>query len=337
MMRRSALAAVALLLALAPAASGETRAVAIKLASFVPEGSIWDKGLRQMGEEWKRASAGRVSLTLFAGGQQGEERTVLSKIRLGTLQGASLTILGLGQIDTAFNVFAIPFFYEGYDELHHVLDALTPTFRQRLEAHGFVMLGWGDAGWVHVFARRPIATLEEMKRLPIYTSAGDERMVQWYKQEGFEPRPLAFSDVPSALATGLVEAVPITPVAALFLQWYRPAPHMVDVGLGPLVGATVVARRTWDAIGAEDRAAMLESARRFDERLRADVPEQDREAIVQMTQRGLAVSSPGDREAWRALGERFAASMRGTYVPEDLFDRALAERDAFRRRTSAPR
>ena len=80
---RKSLALALLCLAFAGAAAAEKR---IKLASFVPEGSIWDKNLRLMGEEWKRETEGRVSLKVFAGGQQGEEPTVVSKMRLGVLQ-----------------------------------------------------------------------------------------------------------------------------------------------------------------------------------------------------------------------------------------------------------
>ena len=36
---------------------------AIKLATVVPDGSVWDKSLKQMGTEWKAATADRVSLT----------------------------------------------------------------------------------------------------------------------------------------------------------------------------------------------------------------------------------------------------------------------------------
>jgi TRAP-type C4-dicarboxylate transport system substrate-binding protein len=328
---------LAALLALAapPAPAAGAKPVTWKLASFVPEGSIWDKGLREMGEAWRRDTEGRVALSLFAGGQQGDEPTVVSKMRLGTLQAASLTILGLAHVDPASHVFTVPFFYDGYDELHHVMDALAPALASRLEARGFVMLGWGDAGWVHLFAKKPIRSLEDARRLPIYASAGDERMVQWYKQNGFEPRALAFTDIPSSLATGLVEAVPVTPIAALFLQWYRSAPHMVDLGLGPLVGATVVTRKAWNGIDAADQAAVREAARRLDARLRAEVPDQDREAVAQMVRRGLQVSTPADTGTWRSMGEAFGASMRGTYVPEEIFDRARAERDAFRRGASA--
>lgn len=329
-LRALAFACVLLAAVVPTPALAQGKPLAIKLASFVPEGSIWDKNLRQMGDEWRRATDGRVTLTVFAGGQQGEEATVVSKMRLGALQAAALTVLGLGQLDPGFHVFAIPFFYESYDELQHVRDALTPELEKRLAAKGFVLLGWGDAGWLQVFTKRPVATLPELKKLPLYTSAGDDRMVQWYQQQGFEPRPLAFSDVPTSLATGLVEAVPITPIAALLLQWYRAAPHMLEIGISPLVGATVITKKTWDRLGEADREAMRAAARAMEERLRSEVPQQDRDAVAQMQKRGLTVATPSDAPAWREAGNAFAAQMRGAYVPPELYDRARALRDAYR-------
>lgn len=332
---RRALALAACLALLPLAASAQGRPVAIKLASFVPEGSIWDKNLRQMGDEWRRATDGRVALTVFAGGQQGEESAVVAKMRLGALQGAALTVLGLAQIDPGFNAFAIPFFYGSHEELQAVRAALTPELEKRLAAKGFVLLGWGDAGWLQVFSKRAITSLPELKKVPIYTAAGDDQMVQWYQAQGFEPRPLAFSDIPTALATGLIEAVPVTPIAALLLQWYRAAPHMLEIGLSPLVGATVITKKSWDAMTPADREAVRASALAMQERLAAEVPAQDREAVAQMQKRGLTVSQPTDAEAWRAAGNAFAERMRDSYVPAALYDRARAERDAFRRGSGA--
>ena len=48
------------LAALAPIAA-HAQAV-VKLATLVPEGSVWDKALRDMGAEWTSSTQGRVSL-----------------------------------------------------------------------------------------------------------------------------------------------------------------------------------------------------------------------------------------------------------------------------------
>ena len=118
--------AAALVLAGGVTPIAQTSAV-IKLASVVPENSVWDKNLKQMSADWNQATGGRVSLTMFAGGTQGDEPTVLRKMRVDALQAASLTVVGLGQIDASFNVFDVPFFFESYDELNEVTAKLTPA------------------------------------------------------------------------------------------------------------------------------------------------------------------------------------------------------------------
>ena len=80
-------ASLCAVLALAGAASAQS---AIKLATVVPQGSIWDKNLKQMADEWKEATGGRVSVTVFSGGSQGDESTVLRKMRLDALQASAL-------------------------------------------------------------------------------------------------------------------------------------------------------------------------------------------------------------------------------------------------------
>ena len=52
-----------------------------------------------MAADWSQATGGRVALTVFGGGSQGDEPTVLRKMRVDALQAASLTVVGLGTID----------------------------------------------------------------------------------------------------------------------------------------------------------------------------------------------------------------------------------------------
>jgi len=37
-------------------------AITIKLATVVPQASVWDKNLKQMGDEWSQATGGRVTV-----------------------------------------------------------------------------------------------------------------------------------------------------------------------------------------------------------------------------------------------------------------------------------
>ncbi len=242
-----------------------------------------------------QATGGRVSLTVFGGGSQGDEPTVLRKMRLDALQAASLTGVGLGTIDASFNVFDVPFFFESYDELNEVTDKLTPEISKRVEAKGFVLLNWGHGGWTQLFTKKPIATVADLKKAKLYTSAGNDRMVQWFKANGFEPRAMAMTDIMTGLTTGMVEAVPTTPLAALLFQWYRQTPNMLDIGLAPVVGATVITRKAWNAVAEADRPKLRAAALGVQKRLQEDVPKQDAAAVAEMTKRGLVVTQASAR------------------------------------------
>ena len=322
--------ALAAALVLVSARVSFAQTTSIKLASVVPENSIWDRNIRQMGAEWSQATGGRVTLTVYGGGSQGDESTVLRKMRLNALQAASLTGVGLGSIDASFNVFDVPFFFESYDELNAVTDALTPAITKRVESRGFVLLNWGLGGWTQVFTKKPVATVADLKKTKLFTSAGNDRMVQWLKANGFEPRAMAMTDIMTGLTTGMVEAVPTTPLAALLYQWYKQTPNMLDIGLAPVVGATVVTRKTWEAVPAADRPKLLASAVAVQKRLQDDVPKQEAAAIAEMTRRGLVVTKATGAE-WRKEADTLATTMRGEMVPKDMFDLALKARDAYRK------
>jgi TRAP-type C4-dicarboxylate transport system substrate-binding protein len=302
----------------------------IKLATVVPIGSVWDKNLKQMGEEWKQATGGRFDVTVYAGGAQGDEPTVLRKMRLDALQAAALTNVGLGSIDAAFNVFNVPFFFESYDELNYVIDKMTPALRKRAEAKGFVLLNWGHGGWTQVFTKKPVQTVDEMKKVKLWTSSGNDQMVQWFKANGFEPRAMAMTDITTGLTAGMIDGLPTTPLAASLFQWYRQTPYMLELGLAPIVGAGVITTKAWKAIPEADRKTLLAAAAAVEKRLQVDVPKLDTDAIAAMTKAGLTVTKATGPE-WRVQLDNLAKTMRGEQVPPDIFDLASKARDEFRK------
>ena len=302
----------------------------IKLATLVPEGTIWDKNIRQMAEEWKQATDGRITVTVYAGGSQGDEPTVLRKMRLDALQAGAFSAVGLGSIDASFNVFDVPFFFESYDELYYVIEQMTPTIRKRIEPKGFVLLNWGQLGWAQVFTKKPVQTVDELKKIKLFTSAGNDRMVQWFKANGFEPRAMAMTDIMTGLTTGMIDGMPSTPLAAMLFQWNRQTPYMLDLGLAPIVAANVITVRTWNAIPAADRPKLLAAAEGVEKRLNAEVPKLDANAVAIMTKNGLTVTKATGAE-WKTQLENLAKTMRGEMVPPDIFDAAMKARTEYRK------
>ncbi|HSL72080.1 MAG TPA: TRAP transporter substrate-binding protein DctP, partial [Longimicrobiales bacterium] len=306
----------------------------LRVASPVPGGTAWDNVLQQMRSDWVRGTQGRVRARIYPGQQQGDDASVLLKLQGGTMDAALLTAIGLPRIDPAFNVFAIPLFFDSYEELNHVMVKLTPMFRERLSAKVFVFLHWGHGGWIRVFSTRPAGSVADLKSLKMYTSAGDEEMIRIYQRHGFRPIALTSTAIMTGLSSGMIEAVPTTPTSMLLLQWFERVKYMLDIPLTPFLGAAVITTRAWNTISPADREVVLKAASAAEARLLRDIPKQDDESVQVMRGKGLTVV-PAKGPEWRNEAQRFADDMKGM-VPDAVYAAALSERDAFRaRRPSA--
>jgi TRAP-type C4-dicarboxylate transport system substrate-binding protein len=174
-----------------------------------------------------------------------------------------------------------------------------------------------------------VTTLQELKGVKLFTSAGEDTMVQWYKSNGFTPVALAMTDILTGLSNGQIDALPTTPTAALAFQWYTRTPHMLDLGLAPLVGAIVVSHKAWGRIAPPTQAVLLKAAREMEARLAAVVPTQDAEAVEEMKKRKLVVHTPAGA-GWENVAQSLTQSLRGGMVPAEIYDLAVKERDAYR-------
>ena len=307
----------------------------IRLATLAPANTSWHKALLDMGNTWKTDTAGRVTLTVYPGGTQGDETTVVKKMQNDILQASFLTSVGLAELDDAFNVFSMPFFVETPEEQAALEKKLTPLLEKRLQAKGLHLVAWGTGGWLQVFSKKPLRTLADVKAAKLFTSKGSDKWVSWYVANGFHPVALLPADIPAQLklSTGLIDTAPNPPYLALSLQIFRDAKYMLDLHIAPLTGALIVTNTAWNRISAEDRAKVTAAAQALEQRVKAEAPAQDAESVKQMQARGLQVITLDAKAAaeFRAAATDLVKTMRGTMVPADIYDAAVQERDAFRK------
>ncbi len=243
----------------------------IKMATLAPKESPWCDVLVRMGERWKAISGGNVKLTLYAGGVMGDEPDTVNKLRVKQIQAVALTGAGMGAIEKGVAALQIPMMFSSYDELDYVRDRLAPTLEKRIEANGFVVLNWGDAGWVYFFADKPMPRLDDMRKLKMFSWAGSNDEQELWNANGFHPVSLAATDIQMGLKTGLIDVIPTTPLYALWNQCFTLAKYMTDIKWAPLVGATLVSKATWEKIPEAQRVQMLQAARESGQQMRCDI------------------------------------------------------------------
>src|SRR5512135_1005025 len=220
--------------------------IVVRMATLVPDGSSWHLILKEAADKWRQTSGGRVTVRLFPGGVAGDDPDVVRKMRLGSLSAGVLTSVGVAEIDKSVYALGIPLAFDSYDEVYWVLEKMRPKLEASLEQKGFVVLNWADGGWVHFFTKQPVAVPDDLRRLKLFTWAGDAETVEVWRSAGFNPVPLPSTEIATALQTGLVEALGTPPQVAVISQFFNNARNMTDLRWQLLLGATVVSKATWD-------------------------------------------------------------------------------------------
>jgi TRAP-type C4-dicarboxylate transport system substrate-binding protein len=295
----------------------------IRLGTLLPQGSSQYQVLEKMGQDWRNATNGGITLTIYGGGAMGSESDSVKRMRIGQLQAATLSVGGLSKIDPGIAALQkIPMLYRSLEEQEYIRGKMAAEMEQRLEQKGFVVLFWGDAGWVHIFSRQAILRPDDLKKTKLFVTADDPDEVEIIKRLHLQPVPLEWTDVLISLQTGLVDTVPSTPFLCLAGQYDLTAKHMLQLNYVPLVGATVITKKAWDTLTLDNREALRRAAIEAGKQMQIRSRMENSTAIEAMKKRGLQVHtlSPELEAEWRQFLEGVYPKVRGNLVPADVFD-----------------
>lgn len=316
--------AIGLQLAAAPAFAQSAR---LKFGTIAPRGSLYHQALLEMGDAWKQAEPRGSQFTVFTDGSQGGEVDTVRRMRIGQLHGALISVVGLMEIDAgAAALQVMPLMFRSWEEVDAAGQRVRPMLEKRLHDKGFVVLFWGEGGWVRFFSKERAVRPSDFRKLKMFAWSGDPEQITLMKAMNYQPVVIETADIIPGLQTGLINAVPVTAMWALASQIDSSARHMLDIRWVPIVGAAVITRKTWEGLSSAGREALQRAAARAAGEIRARRVALDVEAVEAMKKRGLQVHAltPDAEAEWRQLAASVYPKIRGTMVPADMFDAVQA-------------
>lgn len=319
--RRRALTAMLATAALPHAGFGAS--ARLRFATLVPRGSLYHRVLLEVGEAWRHATGSDAAFTVFTDGVQGDELDIVRRMRIGQLNGAMISVVGLNGIEPGVSALQfMPLMFRSWDEVDAVSQRLRPMLEKRIAERGFIVLYWGEAGWVRFFTRTAAVRPTDFRKLKIFSWSGSPAQVELMRALGYRPVVLETADILPGLQTGLIDAVPVIASYALASQIDAIAPYMLDMRWVPIVGAAVVTRQAWDGMTPAAQQAVREASAQAAATLRAERERADQAAIAAMRTRGLHVQTlTADGQAeWQQLVASAYPHVRGGMVPADVFD-----------------
>jgi TRAP-type transport system periplasmic protein len=305
----------------------------LRIGTMAPKNSLYHRQMMELGEVWRAAQGSGAKYQVFTDGSQGGEAELARRMRIGQLQGALLSVVGLREIEPSIAALQnLPLLFKSWDEVDYVREKMRPAMEKRFLDKGFVVLAWGDAGWVRFFSKDAAVRPDDYKRMKFFAWGAEAEQQAIMKSLGYTPVPLETSDILPAIQTGMINVVPSTPYFALASQIYNSAPNMLEINWAPIVGALVITRKAWDDMTPAAQDALRGASDKAGVQIRAKARQEVDEAVDAMKKRGLVVNRPTPEQMreWNDLVEKLYPRIRGTMVPAETFDEVFVHLKAYR-------
>ena len=305
----------------------------LRIGTLAPKNSLYHRQLMEVGEAWRTAQGAGAKYLVYPDGSQGGEADMVRRMRIGQLQGGLLSVVGLREIEPAIAALQnMPLMFKNWEEVDYVREKMRPGMEKKFLEKGFVVLAWGDAGWVRFFSKDAAVRPDDYKKMKFFAWGNELEQQEIMKNLGYTPVPLETGDILPAIQTGMINAVPSTPYFALASQVYNSAPNMLDLNWAPIVGALVITKKAWDDMTPEAQATVREAGAKAGTQISAKARQEVDEAVDAMKKRGLVVNKPNAEQMkeWNDLAERLYPKVRGKLVPAETFDEVVAHLKAYR-------
>jgi TRAP-type C4-dicarboxylate transport system substrate-binding protein len=282
------------------------QAKTIKIATISPDGLSWMKQLRLAAKDIEKQTEGRVKFKIYPGGVQGDDYTVLRKMRIGQLQGGGFAAGSLTRFYPDLQIYNLPLQFRSFEEVDFIRKRMDTRINAGLAKAGIISFGLTETGFAYLLSKDPVKSVDDLKSLKAWVPDGDPISAQLLQSFNISPIPLSITDVLAGLQTGLINAVAVPPIVALALQWHNHVDYMMNLPLIYIYSIMAVDEKTFSKISAADQKIVLTVMNALYEKIDAENRIDNQKGYDALVAQGIKVIEPdaSDIPAWRILADQ---------------------------------
>ena len=185
-------------------ASAGAADLTLKFGHVGKPGSLFEASVNQFATCANSALGDKAEVQVFGSSQLGKDKELLQKLKLGQIT-FSLPSSVMSSVSDTFGVFEMPYIIKDRDHMKRVQASMGDTFQAAANAKGYRILTYFENGFRHITNNtKPINKPEDLAGIKLRTPKGSWR-VKMFQLYGANPTPMAFSDVFTALKTGVID------------------------------------------------------------------------------------------------------------------------------------
>jgi len=186
------------------ATQANAESLTLKFGHVGQPGSLFEASVNEFARCSNEALAGKAEVQTFGASQLGKDKELLQKLKLGQID-FSLPSSVMSSVSDEFGIFEMPYIIKDRDHMKRVQAEVGDVFQKAANAKGYRILGYFENGFRHITNNtRPIVKPDDLSGIKLRTPKGAWR-VKMFKLYGANPTPMAFSEVFTALQTGVID------------------------------------------------------------------------------------------------------------------------------------
>jgi tripartite ATP-independent transporter DctP family solute receptor len=296
----------------------------IKFGHVGEPGSLFAVSAEEFARRANAKLGDKAKVVVFGSSQLGGDKELLQKLKLGTVDMALPSTVMSSEVDL-FGVFEMPYLVKDRGHMARIEKELFwPKLEPEVEKKGLKVIAVWENGYRHVTnSKRPINVPADLQGIKLRVPEGKWR-VRMFQAYGANPSPMKFSEVFTALQTGVMdgEENPFTQIYSAKFQEVQKYLSLTGHVYTPAY--VTVGARKWANLPADVRKVLEDTAREAQAFVYERAAKDDDELLGKLKAAGMQVNAP-NKDAFIAASkpvyDEFATEVAGS---KEIIDRAIA-------------
>jgi tripartite ATP-independent transporter DctP family solute receptor len=286
--------------------------VEIKFGHVGEPGSLFQKSADEFAKRANAKLGSKAKVVVYGSSQLGGDKEMLQKAKLGTVDMVLPSTVMSSEADM-FGVFEMPYLVKDRAHMAKIeKEVFWPKIEPEAEKKGLKVLAVWENGYRHITnSKHPINVPDDLKGIKLRVPEGKWR-VKMFQAYGANPSPMKFSEVFTALQTGVMDGQenPFTQIYSAKFQEVQKYLSLTGHVYTPAY--VVVGAKKWDTLPADVRKTLEDTARETQAFVYQTAEKDDNELLGKLKAAGMQVNTPNK--------DAFIAASKGVY---DEFAKAV--------------
>ena len=298
--------------------------IELKLGHVGEPGSLLGAAADEFAKNANAKLAGKVKIVVYGSSQLGGDKEMLQKLKLGTIDMVEPSTV-MGSVADIYGVFEMPYLVKDREHMKRIEKELYwSKFEPVLEKKGYKTLAVWENGYRHITNNKhPINVPGDLAGIKLRVPNSKWR-VDMFKAYGANPSPMKFSEVFTALQTGVMDGQENPFSQIVSGKFYEVQKYLSITGHVYSPAYLIVSTKHFAKLPPDVQKVLEQTAKETQAFVYAKAAKDDELLLDKMKKTGIKVNY-ADKDAFIAASkpiyDKFSSEVPGA---KEIIERAIA-------------